>query len=96
MGATYSEDNIGPANFIVAVLCLQVRTYVYYINLGFVQYWSMGIFYVATGAASSHRQCFDLLQNRIQWTCCSTFQSFSHRRDAAIIGLICRLLNGEG
>ena len=49
-----------------------------------------------TGAASSHLQCLDHLQNRIQQTCCSTFQSLSHHRDAAIIGLVCRLLNGEG
>ena len=49
-----------------------------------------------TGAASGHLQRLDHLQIRIQQTCCSTFQSLSHRRDAAIIGLICRLLNGEG
>ena len=49
-----------------------------------------------TGAASGHLQRLDLLQNRIQQTCCSTFQSLSHRRDAAIIGSTCRLLNGEG
>ena len=49
-----------------------------------------------TGAASGHLQRLDHLQNRIQQTCCSTFQSLSHRRNAAIIGLICRLLNGEG
>ena len=49
-----------------------------------------------TGAASSHLQRLDHLQNRIQQTCCSTFQLLSHRRDAAIIGLVCRLLNREG
>ena len=38
----------------------------------------------------------DHLQNRIQQTCCSTFQSLSHHRDAAIIGLACHLDNGEG
>ena len=49
-----------------------------------------------TGAASSHLERLDHLQTRIQRTCCSTFQSLSHRRNAAIIGLICRLLDGEG
>ena len=48
-----------------------------------------------TGAASSHLQRLDHLQTRIQWTCCSTFQSLSHHRDAAIIGLVCRLLDEE-
>ena len=49
-----------------------------------------------TGVASSHLQRLDHLQTQIQWTCCSTFQSLSHRCNAAIIGLVCRLLDGEG
>ena len=36
------------------------------------------------------------LQSRIKQTCCSHFQSLLHRRNASIIGLVCRLLAGEG
>ena len=49
-----------------------------------------------SGAASNHLQRLDNLQTRIERTCCSTFPSLLHRRDAAIIGLVCRLLAGEG
>ena len=39
----------------------------------------------------------DHLQTQIQRTYCSTFQSLSHRHNAAIIGLVCHLpLDGEG
>ena len=48
------------------------------------------------GAASTHLQRLDRLQSRIEQTCCSHFQSLLHRRNASIIGLVCRLLAGEG
>ena len=49
-----------------------------------------------TGAASTHLQRLDCLQSRIEQTCSSHFQSLLHCRNASIIGLICRLLAGEG
>ena len=48
------------------------------------------------GAALSHLQRLDSLQTRIEHTYCSTFQSLLHRCNAAIFGLVCRLLAGEG
>ena len=48
------------------------------------------------GAAFTHLQRLDCLQSRIEQTCCSHFQSLLHRRNASIIGLVCRLLVGEG
>ena len=48
------------------------------------------------GAAFTHLQRLDRLQSRIEQTCCSHFQSLFHRRNASIIGLVCRLLAGEG
>ena len=48
------------------------------------------------GAASTHLQRLDRLQSRIEQTCSSHFQSLLHRRNASIIGLVCRLLAGEG
>ena len=49
-----------------------------------------------TGAAFSHLQRLDQLQIRIQKTCCSTFQSLSYCCSAAVVGLVCCLLDGEG
>ena len=48
------------------------------------------------GAAFTHLQRLDRLQSRMEHTCCSHFQSLLHRRNASIIGLVCRLLAGEG
>ena len=48
------------------------------------------------GAASTHLQRLDCLQSRIEQTCSSHFQSLLHHRNASIIGLVCRLLAGEG
>ena len=41
-------------------------------------------------------QRLDCLQSRIEQTCSSHFQSLLHHRNASIIGLVCRLLAGEG
>ena len=49
-----------------------------------------------SGAANTHLRRLDDLQSRIERTCSFVFQPRSHRRNAAIMGLICRLLAGEG
>ena len=78
-------ESRGPANFIPAILCLQVRTCVLCIDPGLIY---PRIFCIATGAASSHLQHLDHLQIQIQLTYCSTFQLLSHHCNA---GLICRV-----
>ena len=66
-------------------LCLMYRSWIHpVLEYGNILY---------TGAASRHH---DHLQTRTQQTCCSTFQLLSPRCNAAIIGLICCLLDGEG
>ena len=49
-----------------------------------------------SGAAATHLHRLDALQSRIEGTCSFVFQPLSHRQEAAIVGLICRLLAGEG
>ena len=49
-----------------------------------------------SGAASTYLRRLDDLQSRIEWSCSFVFQPLSHRRNAAIMGLVCRLLAGEG
>ena len=49
-----------------------------------------------SGAASTHLRRLDDLQSRIERSCSFVFQPLSHRRNAAIMGLVCRLLAGEG
>ena len=48
-----------------------------------------------SGAASTHLRRLDDLQSRIERSCSYVFQPLSHHRNAAIMGLICRLLAGE-
>ena len=36
------------------------------------------------------------LQSRIEQTCSFVFQPLSHHRNTTIVGLVCRLLAGEG
>ena len=48
------------------------------------------------GAAPTYLHRFDTLQTRIEHMSSSTFPSLYNRRSAAIIGLVCRLLAGEG
>ena len=47
-----------------------------------------------SGAASTHH--LDHLQSHIEWSCSFVFQPLSHCQNAAIMGLVCRLLAGEG
>ena len=49
-----------------------------------------------SGAASTHLRCLNDLQSHIERSCSFVFQPFSHHRNAAIMGLVCRLLAGEG
>ena len=49
-----------------------------------------------SGAANTHLCRLDNLQSRIEWTCSVTFQPLLQRRHAAIMGLVCHLLAGEG
>ena len=49
-----------------------------------------------SGVALGHLQRLNNLQTQIERTCCLTFPPLLHRRNAAIIGLVCRLLAGEG
>ena len=48
------------------------------------------------GAANAHLCRLDNLQSCIERTCSVTFQPLLQRRHAAIMGLACRLLAGEG
>ena len=48
------------------------------------------------GAAKTYLCRFDNLQSRIEQTCSVTFPPLSQRQQAAIMGLVCRLLAGEG
>ena len=47
-------------------------------------------------AAATHLNRLDYLQSRIEQTCSFVFQPLLSRRKAAIVGLVCHLLNGEG
>ena len=47
-------------------------------------------------ATLGHVQHLDNLQTQIERTHCSTFQSLLHRCNAAIIGFVCHLLDGQG
>ena len=49
-----------------------------------------------SGAANIHLRRLVNLQSHIERSCSFVFQSLSHRRNAAIMGLVCRLLAGEG
>ena len=49
-----------------------------------------------SGAASTHLHRLDDLQSWIEWSCSFVFQPPSHHRNAAIMGLVCHLLAGEG
>ena len=49
-----------------------------------------------SGAAASYLHRLDTLQSRIEQTCSSDFQPLSFRQNAAIMGLVCCLLAGEG
>ena len=49
-----------------------------------------------SGAANIHLSHFVDLQSRIERSCSFVFQSLSYRRNAAIMGLVCHLLAGEG
>ena len=49
-----------------------------------------------SGAALGHLQRLGNLQTRIEHTCCSTFPPLLRHCNAAIIGLVCRLLAREG
>ena len=49
-----------------------------------------------SGAASTHLCCLDDLQSRIERSCSFVFQPLSHCQNAAIMGLVCRLLAGVG
>ena len=48
-----------------------------------------------SGAANIHLRRLVDLQSHIEWSCSFVFQSLSHRWNAAIMGLVCRLLVGE-
>ena len=48
-----------------------------------------------SGAASTHLRRLDDLQSRIEQLCSFVFQPLSHRRNAAIMGLVCHLLAGR-
>ena len=47
------------------------------------------------GAAPSHLHCLDTLQTRVEHMSDSKFTSLCDCRNAAIMGLVCRLLSGE-
>ena len=47
-------------------------------------------------AANIHLRCLVDLQSHIERSCSFVFQTLSHRRNAAFMGLVCRLLAGEG
>ena len=49
-----------------------------------------------SGAANTHLRHLDDLQSRIEWSCSFVFQPLSHHWNAAIMGLVCWLLTGEG
>ena len=49
-----------------------------------------------SGAASTHLHRLDDLQSRIEQSCSFVFQPLSHRRNAAIMRLVCYLLAEEG
>ena len=49
-----------------------------------------------SGAASTHLRRLDNLQSRIERSCSFVFQPLSHCQNAAIMGLVCRLLAEKG
>ena len=49
-----------------------------------------------SGAAPSHLHRLDTLQTRVEHMSDSKFTSLCDRRNATIMGLVCRLLSGEG
>jgi len=57
-----------------------------------------GIIFICcySGAAPSHLHLLDTLQTRVEHMNDSKFPSLCDRRNAAIMGLVCRLLAGEG
>ena len=73
----------------------QSRSHTVYINLGrpiLLQYGS--ILYL--GAAAIHLNRLDHLQSRLEQTCLFIIQPLLSHQNAAIVGLVCRLLDGVG
>ena len=54
----------------------------------------MVVFFIHAGAANTHLRCLDDLQSCIERSCSFVFHPLSHRRNAAIMGLVCSLLAG--
>jgi len=52
--------------------------------------------YGCIGAASTHLNCLDQLQARVDKMCGFLFQSLTDCQNASILGFSCRLLAGEG